>query len=406
MRPTTPVRRPRGLTRVTATGNAASPASAVDDPRHLRRRTCNDFPAGTDCLPSEQPSHSVGNVKVAPDGTLFVTTGDGASFNVVDDDCPALAGPRLRSPARCCTSPPPGKGIAEQSVLERQCQREPIEGLGLRAEKPVPARPGSGVGRAVSSATSAGAPGRKSTPSTRRGQRQFRLALLRRVDLVSPATQPQGRRVRRSMRSDRAPCRCRRCRTTTAPAAPRSPAACSTPAPRFRRSTAACSSTPTTRSASCAISTSTVRARWPGRSPASAIGLNGPVYLDTDGQNLLYLSIISGRASADPLHRRRSGRQLSERQDADVRSERLGPVRARPEQRREMRPATAASSPSTARSTRRGSACTRRRTCAMRWAAPAASSRRRRGRRRGRTAAASSSRCSGRRHDGVPTTAG
>src|SRR6185369_9058482 len=31
------------------------------------------------------PSHSIGNIKFAADGTMFVTTGDGASFNVVDD---------------------------------------------------------------------------------------------------------------------------------------------------------------------------------------------------------------------------------------------------------------------------------------------------------------------------------
>src|SRR5262249_53277169 len=34
----------------------------------------------------DQPSHSVGSIVQAADGTLFVTIGDSASFNVVDDD--------------------------------------------------------------------------------------------------------------------------------------------------------------------------------------------------------------------------------------------------------------------------------------------------------------------------------
>ncbi|MQA28760.1 MAG: hypothetical protein GEU82_02825 [Luteitalea sp.] len=74
------------LTRVTATGNVASPASAFTVLGTVVGRSCNDFPLGADCLPSDNPSHSIGTVKAAPDGTLFVTSGDGASFNVVDDD--------------------------------------------------------------------------------------------------------------------------------------------------------------------------------------------------------------------------------------------------------------------------------------------------------------------------------
>jgi len=49
-------------------------------------RSCNDFPIGADCIPSDSASHSVGNIRFAPDGTLFVTTGDGARFDDVDPD--------------------------------------------------------------------------------------------------------------------------------------------------------------------------------------------------------------------------------------------------------------------------------------------------------------------------------
>ena len=74
------------LTRVTATGDTASPASEVTILGTAVGAGCNSFAAGTDCIPSENPSHSIGSVRFAADGTIFVTTGDGASFNVVDDD--------------------------------------------------------------------------------------------------------------------------------------------------------------------------------------------------------------------------------------------------------------------------------------------------------------------------------
>ncbi len=42
-------------------------------------------PANTvDCIPSEGASHSIGSVRSAPDGTLWVGSGDASSFNIVD----------------------------------------------------------------------------------------------------------------------------------------------------------------------------------------------------------------------------------------------------------------------------------------------------------------------------------
>ncbi len=37
-----------------------------------------------DCIPSEYDSHSIGSVRAAPDGTLFVGSGDGSSYNQAD----------------------------------------------------------------------------------------------------------------------------------------------------------------------------------------------------------------------------------------------------------------------------------------------------------------------------------
>ena len=89
------------LSRVTASGDTASPSTMTTILGTVVGPGCGGFPAGSDCLPSENSSHSIGNVKSAPDGTLYVTVGDGASFNVVDplalrsQDVDSLAGKML-----------------------------------------------------------------------------------------------------------------------------------------------------------------------------------------------------------------------------------------------------------------------------------------------------------------------
>ena len=74
------------LIRVTASGDAAMASSAIVLLGKTVGSSCNAFPSGTDCLPSDSPSHSIGSVKFAADGSLFVSVGDAASFTVVDDD--------------------------------------------------------------------------------------------------------------------------------------------------------------------------------------------------------------------------------------------------------------------------------------------------------------------------------
>jgi glucose/arabinose dehydrogenase len=89
------------LTRVTATGDVAGPATEVTIVGTQVGTSCTLLPAGADCIPSDGPSHSVGNIKFAADKTMFVTIGDSASFNTVDDlalraqDITSLAGKML-----------------------------------------------------------------------------------------------------------------------------------------------------------------------------------------------------------------------------------------------------------------------------------------------------------------------
>lgn len=94
------------LARYTVAGDTAAPASEqvllgsiVGD---ATRPSCDNFAVGADCLVSDEISHSIGSVRFASDGTLFVSVGDGASFNFADDkalraqNLDALAGKLLR----------------------------------------------------------------------------------------------------------------------------------------------------------------------------------------------------------------------------------------------------------------------------------------------------------------------
>ena len=69
------------LIRVTASGNTANPATEVVILGTQVGSSCDNFPAGADCIPSDGPSHSTGGMRVAADGTLFLTLGEGADFN-------------------------------------------------------------------------------------------------------------------------------------------------------------------------------------------------------------------------------------------------------------------------------------------------------------------------------------
>lgn len=73
-----------------STGNVAIPGSmevlvgsVVGD---ATTPSCNSFATGTDCIPSDSPSHSAGGLRFGPDGKLWATIGDGASFAYIDDN--------------------------------------------------------------------------------------------------------------------------------------------------------------------------------------------------------------------------------------------------------------------------------------------------------------------------------
>lgn len=73
------------LVRVAMNGDTATSTTALlGTAATSSTRTCKDLPESADCIPSDSPSHTIGEVKQASDGTLFVTTGDGARFDITD----------------------------------------------------------------------------------------------------------------------------------------------------------------------------------------------------------------------------------------------------------------------------------------------------------------------------------
>ena len=146
----------------------------------------------------QYPSHSIGTLAFGADGELYVSGGDGASFNFADygpgrraairiraaTRRPASAAARrrrrpraARCAARTCATPadptgarrrdPAGRpgdrpGAAGQPV-RRQLRRERAPDRRLRPAQPVPLHHPAGHRTSSGSATSAGTPGRRST---------------------------------------------------------------------------------------------------------------------------------------------------------------------------------------------------------------------------------------------------
>ena len=89
------------LTRVTVSRDTADPDTEKVLLGKVAGRSCHDFPAGSDCIPSDGASHAVGGLRFAG-STIFLTVGDSADFNTVNDDAlraqdlNSLAGKLLR----------------------------------------------------------------------------------------------------------------------------------------------------------------------------------------------------------------------------------------------------------------------------------------------------------------------
>ena len=86
------------LTRVTASPSntdVALSGSEVVLLGSLGNKPCSRYAAGSDCIPSDGDSHSIGTLRFAPDGKLFVGIGDGAGY--IETDPLALRAQDLNS---------------------------------------------------------------------------------------------------------------------------------------------------------------------------------------------------------------------------------------------------------------------------------------------------------------------
>jgi glucose/arabinose dehydrogenase len=95
------------LARFTADGDVAIPDSEVvlmgKDAGAPSAPSCQDLPAGADCLPMDGFAHFGGGLRFGEDGTLFLSTGDASQFTLDPDalriraqDLDSLAGKILR----------------------------------------------------------------------------------------------------------------------------------------------------------------------------------------------------------------------------------------------------------------------------------------------------------------------
>ncbi|HEY7160573.1 MAG TPA: PQQ-dependent sugar dehydrogenase, partial [Acidobacteriota bacterium] len=75
------------LTRVTADPNnpdVALPGSEITLLGSIGIPSCSNYPPGSDCIADDSDSHTIGTVQIAPDGKLFVGSGDGAWYSFAD----------------------------------------------------------------------------------------------------------------------------------------------------------------------------------------------------------------------------------------------------------------------------------------------------------------------------------
>lgn len=108
--------------------------------------SCVSYPSGADCISSDSPSHSIADLKFAPDGKLFVSIGDGSNFDNVDPlahralDLTKLNGKVLR------INPATGAGYKDNPYYKTNLKinRSKVWNLGLRNPFRMSFRPSNG----------------------------------------------------------------------------------------------------------------------------------------------------------------------------------------------------------------------------------------------------------------------
>jgi glucose/arabinose dehydrogenase len=133
------------VTRLTARGDRAAVGSEVTILGGTSRGSCEGLPVTADCIPGNG-IHSGGGLDFAPDGTLFVGTGDGEVGNPGDFEPRALRAQQLDSLAgKVLRVTPAGKGLSTNPFWTGNANdnRSKIWAYGLRNPFRLVVRPGS-----------------------------------------------------------------------------------------------------------------------------------------------------------------------------------------------------------------------------------------------------------------------
>ncbi|MFZ2522370.1 MAG: Ig-like domain-containing protein [Minisyncoccia bacterium] len=136
------------LVRVTVIGDTSDESTKIvllgSVGGNISTPSCEDYPITADCIPSDSLSHSAGGLRFGPDGKLYATLGDGASFDFPDpkslkaQNADSLAGKviRINTDGTAPTDNPFYNGI-------NTANRSKVFALGLRNAFRFNFRPGN-----------------------------------------------------------------------------------------------------------------------------------------------------------------------------------------------------------------------------------------------------------------------
>ncbi len=168
------------------------PAARPSSSARSARRPAAAQPAGADCIGFDIDSHSAGTLRFAPDGTLFLSFGDGAAYMQADPLALRAQSLDRYERARSCGSSPDGTAPPDNPFYDGTNSNR-SEGLLLRPAQPVPLRARADERRARRGRRRL----ERSCEEVDFGQRQeLRLALLRGRAGSAPSTRRSRRRVR------------------------------------------------------------------------------------------------------------------------------------------------------------------------------------------------------------------
>ena len=134
------------LTRVTISAGVARAESEAVILGTRVGSSCDRFPPGSDCIPNDWIGHSVGDIAFAPDGTLFISVGDAASWDYANED--ALRAQDLDSLAgKILHITRTGEGVPSNPFWngDPQAARSKVWAYGARNAFRFALEPGSGI---------------------------------------------------------------------------------------------------------------------------------------------------------------------------------------------------------------------------------------------------------------------